>query len=85
MVSDVLCAHINKRIDILNLLSEDLTNWTTTKLKKSNKWKIIEGGWVVDYPKFDRDNNLIKKFGRDIFDIGHTLEVMTLPLKTVAP
>jgi len=73
MVSDVLCSHLNKRIEILNLLRDDLTKWTRNKLKGSDKWEIIPGGWVYGYPRLR--NRQITKFREDIFDLGYGVDI----------
>jgi hypothetical protein len=67
-LSDLYLAHYNKRIQIVNLLRNDIEEWVKLKLKNSRKWEITRGGLVENYPKVDRQKVLVP-YGKCFFGL----------------
>ena len=61
MVSDALFTHLNKRIDVINVLGDDLFTWTKEKLKNKRSWTIHRSGNIDGYPTINK-KTLITKF-----------------------
>jgi len=54
MVSDALFTHINKRIEVFNVLGDDLFAWTKEKLKKKRSWTVNRKAVLDGYPTVNK-------------------------------
>jgi len=69
MLYDIFAYHFNKRIQTINILQDDLYEWTRNELKAYKKWEIGKSAWCD--PKFPYVNKekKIDEFS-SVFDIS---------------
>jgi hypothetical protein len=60
-LSDIFLAHVNKRIQIVNLLSDDIDEWVRLRMKGKVSWEMVRKGYAEGYPKIDK-RRLMTKF-----------------------
>ena len=63
-LSDIFLAHVNKRIQIVNLLCDDLDEWVRLQMKGKSSWEVVRKGLAEGYPKMDK-RRLMTKFSGD--------------------
>lgn len=63
MVSDALFNHIDKRIDVVNILGDDLFTWAKKKLKEKRSWTVDMSPIVEGYPNAKKKT--IAKFAEE--------------------
>lgn len=63
-LSDIFLAHVNKRIQIVNLLCDDIYEWVRLQMKGKTSWEVVRKGRAEGYPKIDK-RRLATKFTGD--------------------
>ena len=66
-LSDIFLAHINKRIQIVNLLCDDIDEWVRLQMKGKTSWEVVRRGSIEGYPKIDK-HGLMTKFSVNTLD-----------------